>query len=193
MRVWVFPMLMIGATLGCYRDVAAPASAGTVTAYVAAVGVPAPVVQRIEVYVTEIAASTEIPGDSAPVEWVVIARPDRTFEIPRTVGGRVSLGFGLVPVGVYSTVRLSVDGEASRVWLADGSLARVRWPQEGVFPLFAVAEHPVEVWPEATEVVIELDVSQSFSTLLADPLHDLVFAPVVRVVGPARAHSLSTR
>lgn len=193
MRMWAILMLMTGAILGCYRDVAAPASAGTATVYLMAIGAPAPVASRIEVYVTEIATSTEIPGDTAPAEWVVIAQPDRTVEIPVTAGGRVPLGSGLVPVGVYATLRLSIDGEASSVWLADGSLAQVRWPSEGVFPVFAIAEPPVEVWPEPIDVVVELDVSQSFSTLLADPLHDLVFAPVARVAAAARARPLSTR
>ena len=174
MRVWATLMLAVG----------------TVTVRLTATGVPVPAVQRLEVYVTEIAASTESRGDSAPREWAVLARPDRAFDVPMLTDGGVSLGQGLVPVGAYAVIRVTIDGPASKVWLADGRLARVRWPAGETVPVLATAGHPIEVWSEDTEILVELNVSQSFTTLLADPLHDLVFTPVARVAGPARARPL---
>jgi hypothetical protein len=59
-------------------------------------------------------------------------------------------------------------------------VAKVRWPAPGAFSFLVPADEPIQIGSDATEIVVELDIGQSFSNLIADPLHDLLFAPVAR-------------
>jgi hypothetical protein len=190
MRVSTSLALLIAVTLGCYRDVAAPA-AGLTTVLLTHEH-PADIVERIEVYVTEIAASTE-SDDAATPAWSVIARPRKTVELDVSANSiPVPIGDGLLHVGTYEVIRVSILGDSSRVWLQDGQLAKVRWPSGDGFAVRAVAGDPIVVGPGGTDIVVAVDGTRSFSTLLADPLHDLVFTPVARATQAAVAGSGSS-
>jgi hypothetical protein len=178
MRVSTTLALMIALTLGCYRDVAAP-SAGLTTVLLTPEN-PGDVVERIVVYVTEIAASTDDDVGTAS-EWTVMARPRTNVQLDLAHDPvPVPLGGGLLQVDAYSLFRVSILGDSSGIELRDGHQAKVRWPSAGEFALFAIADTPIAVSPDGVEIVIMLDGTASFSTLIADPLHDILFTPVAR-------------
>jgi hypothetical protein len=194
MRVSTSLALLFAAALGCYGDIAAPAAG--LTTVLLKHEYPVDFVDRIEVYVTEIAASTE-SDDVATTAWSVIARPRKTVALELSANGTpVLLGDGLLGVGAYGVIRVSIQGDSSRVWLRDGRLAKVRWPSGGQFGVYARADDPIVVGSGGTDIVVALDGTQSFNTLLADPLHDLVFTPVARAtpaeIGGSGSHRART-
>ena len=168
---------------GCYKDALAP-MADLAPARVLLTDSPFPfsLVDRVEVYVSQIAAS--MAADTLPEaqRWVIIAEPRRRFEFLALQQGDTALaGEGQLPLGAYQAVRMTVNGDSSDVVLHDGRTARVRWPAAGELVLPAVVEQPIVVSDAGASIVLDFDVGRSFGYNL-DPLFDFVFAPVLRAV-----------
>jgi hypothetical protein len=194
MHVPVRCVLMLGAAilLACYQDdVAAPRATGLATVLLTDAGFPFDLVDRVEVYVSEIAASTD--ADTSEVqEWVPITRPKRAFDLLGVQQGNTVLaGRGALPVGSYRMVRVSLVGDSSHVIMHDGREAAVRWPVEGEFSLHAWVPEPVMVADTGAEIVIDVDVGRSFVSALGDPMYDFVFLAHLRAVNSAATGTLS--
>lgn len=168
---------------GCYEDASTAPRGVPVTVRLADGSSPVAHVERVEVYVAEVAASTT--ADTLPDEqgWRVIATPRQRFDLVAVRAGSAILAAeGFLPPDVYQAVRLTLDTDSSRVRLKSGADARVRWPVSGEYLVHAIVEQPLVV-PTAggLELVLNVQMVQSLSVNL-DPLFDLVFFPVVRAV-----------
>jgi hypothetical protein len=174
--------LIVGLTAACYRDLTVP-NGVPVIVRLADGSLPVADLDRVEVYVTEVAASTTadtLPDDQG---WSVIATPRQRFDLAAIRPGAATLlAEGGLPPGVYRAVRITLDTDSSRIWLQDRTEARVRWPVEGAYEIRAVVEEPLAVSDAGgLELVLSLQVAQSLSPN-ADPLYEFVFFPVVRAV-----------
>ena len=171
--------------IGCYADESLEPLGARVSVSVLLTDAPFPYdfVDIVQVYVVEVAASTEIETTVGSGEWVTITRPRRRFDLLSLQQGNTSLmGEGELPPGEYLSVRMTIDGDSSSVTLANGERANVRWPNGGEIPLYALVEQPIVLSADAAQIVIDLDVGRSFVYGLADPLHDFAFIPALRAV-----------
>jgi hypothetical protein len=122
-------VLVAAAAAGCYRDAVSPGAGVPVVVRLADGSAPTGTVDRVEVYVTEIAASTTADTLPAEQEWRVIAVPRRRFDLAAIrAGGALLAAEGALPRGVYRAVRLTIDVDSSRVRFVGGDEAYVRWP-----------------------------------------------------------------
>ena len=169
-------------SLACYQeDPFGQIDAGATAVFLTGAGVPHGLVDRIEVYVSEVAASTD--ADSVIKEWVTITRPGRAFDVlPLRRGRTALLGWGDLSPDSYHSVRVSLRGDSSRVVMRDGREASVRWPASGEFSVRAWVQEPVEITDAGAQLVVDLDVGRSLVNALADPLHDFVFLAHMRAV-----------
>ena len=189
-KTWM--LLTVGAVSpACYQDDPfAQIDAGATAVLLTGAGVPHGLMDRIEVYVSEIAASTE--ADSVVQEWVTITRPGRAFDVLQLQPGRtVLVGWGDLSPDSYRSVRVSLRGDSSRVVMRDGREASVRWPASGEFSVLAWVQEPVEVTDVGAQLVVELDVGRSFVSVIEDWLHRFHFLPRVRAVNGAVTGTLA--
>jgi hypothetical protein len=177
--------LALGAvgTAGCYEDALTPDPGGTpVEALLTDGPFPFDLVERVEVYVTSVAASTTADTLPALQQWVPLVVPERRFDLlALQQGATASLGEGHLPMGVYRAVQLTIDGDSCRVVLRDGRAAKVRWPALGRFAVQAMVDQPVTIAESGVRIVVDVDVGRSFVPNV-DPLFDFVFVPFVRAV-----------
>jgi hypothetical protein len=180
------------AAIACYQDdVAAPADTVSTSVLLTDAGFPFELVDRVEVYVSEIAASTDADTTDAQ-RWVTITRPARTLDLLQLQQGTTALlGHGVIPAGSYRMVRVSLIGDSSHVIMRDGREASVRWPLAGEFALHAWVQEPLAVADTGAQIVIDIDVGRSFVNALGDPLHDFVFLAHLRAVNGAATGTLA--
>jgi hypothetical protein len=168
---------------GCYRDTLGPTTdLAPATVLLTDSPFPFSLVDRVEVYVSQIAAS--MTADTLPElqRWMIIAEPRRRFDLLTLQQGVVTVaGQGELPVGTYQGMRMTVNGDSSSVVLHDGRTARVRWPVAGSFNVPAVVEQPFGIADGGGTVVIDFDVGRSL-VYNVDPLFDFVFVPALRAV-----------
>lgn len=171
------------AGVACYEDGGTePLADGITRVFLTDAGFPFDAVSRVEVYVTEVAASTQDAG-AGQGDWVRLAAPHRAFDLLALQHGTTALlGEAHLPPADYRAVRLTIDGDLSRVVWKGGGEARVRWPAEGEFPVHARVDEAMAVPVEGSRIVIDFDVGTSFTNALADPLHDFLFVPFLRAV-----------
>jgi len=176
----------------CYQDGGTgPAADGITRVFLTDAGFPFDAVSHVEVYVTEIAASTQADTSAGAGGWFTIERPRRRFDLLALQQGTTTLlGEAQLPAGDYLAVRLGIDGDSSRILWKDGGEARVRWPVSGELALHALVEAPLAVPEAGARLVVDFDVGRSFTTQLADPLHDFLFMPVVRAVNASATGTL---
>lgn len=176
--------------LGCYEDDPAtgPRNQSPLTR-VLLTDAPFPydLVDRVEVYIVEIAASTSADTGADPTQgWVTIAEPQKRFDLLELQQGTTALvGAGELPADVYRAVRLTLDADSSRVFMSDGREASVDW-QTTVpeFSLHALVEAPITVSQAGADIVIDFDVGRSFIYGISFCC-DFIFIPWVRAVNAA--------
>lgn len=190
MHRWLRVLLIAAPVLGCYRDVAGPVSgSGLTRVLLTDAPTSLPSVDRVEVYVAAIAASTTDAAE--PADWITIATPERCFDFASLRQGKTVLaGSGILPVGRYRAVRITLRGDSSAVVYADGARARVRWPGPDPFTVHAAVAEPLAVPLGGGVLVLDLDVTRSFAVAF-DPLFDLVFTPALRAVDAAVSGALA--
>ncbi|HET7038775.1 MAG TPA: DUF4382 domain-containing protein [Gemmatimonadales bacterium] len=177
-------ILILGLSAGCYRDATVPDGVPVIVRLAdGSLPLAELDLDRVEVYVTEVAASTT--ADTLPEDqgWRVIATPLQRFDLAAIRPGAAALvAQGGLPPGTYRALRITIDTDSSRVWLEGGTDARVRWPVDGEYEIHSVVEEPLTV-PDGggLELVIAFQVAQSLSPNV-DPLFDFAFFPVVRAV-----------
>lgn len=186
MRLAVRTIMLLGVVAGvaCYQDGGTgPLADGITRIYLTDAGFPFEAVSRVEVYVTEIAASTQADTTAGVGAWVRLAAPHRAFDLLALQHGTTALlGETQLAPGDYRAVRISIDGDSSRIVWAGGNEARVRWPGAGEFTVHARVDEAMAVPAEGTRIVIDFDVGMSFTNALADPLHDFLYVPFLRAV-----------
>jgi hypothetical protein len=195
MRHLVLALLPLLATAwwagGCYQDASAPVGA-SVTVLLVDGWAPLSAVERVEVYVTEVEASTTADTLSGQQTWTRITAPRGHYDLSALpLGSTLVAGSGLVPVGVYQAVRLTVNTDSTRVFLSNGRAAKVRWPVAGEYAVPVILEGPVTATPESDlRLILEIDLARSFAANV-DPLFDFVFVPAVRALDATAAGALA--
>lgn len=186
MRLVVPALLMLTGLVagsGCYRDALGPeADLVPATVLLTDAPFPASLVARVEVYVSQIAAS--MTADTLPEaqRWVIVSEPRQRFDLLGLQQGATALaGRGQLETGRYRAVRMTLNGDSSRIILHDGRTARVRWPAAGDVIVPAVVEQPIVITGSGDTLVLDFDVGRSF-VYNVDPLFDFVFVPALRAV-----------
>jgi hypothetical protein len=168
---------------GCYHDALEPtADLAPATVLLTDSPFPSGLVDRVEVYVSQIAAS--MTADTLPEaqRWVIIDEPRRRYDFLALQRGETDTGgVGQLETGTYHAVRMTVNGDSSRVVLHDGRTAHVRWPAAGEFIVPAVLEQPFGMSGGGVTLVLDLDLGRSLAYNV-DPLFDFVFQPALRAV-----------
>lgn len=178
-------LLVLGSSLnGCFEENVTEAPIAALTRiHLTAAGFPNDLVDRVEVYVTEVSASTVADTSAADRTWLTIAKPERRFELLSLGQGEtVLLGEGGLPPGEYRAVRLTLDASLSLVVYGDGRVADVLWPASNEFIIGARVEGVLGVSDAGAEIVIDLNLARSFLNQTFSPVHDIVFAPFLRAV-----------
>lgn len=148
---------------------------------------PFDTVQRVDVYVVRIDAST-MADTSGGQEWTNILTPKQRFNLLDLQQGTIAvLGEADAPTATWAAVRLVINTDSSGIYYSDGSEAGVRWPLSGELALHALVEQPLALYADGNpDVVIDFDVGQSFAYQLpgdsAIAYPDFVFLPVIRAV-----------
>jgi hypothetical protein len=148
-------------------------------------GMPHPntALASVEVYVLEIAASTQADTVGGRSDWNILATPRRRFDLLQLLGSSMELaGVAKIPTDLYYAVRLTVDSDSSAVTFGDGTAAKIGWPSDGHFSAYASLERPISVPDSGTSIVIDFDLEQSLFGGLGAPLFDFLLSPVMRAV-----------
>ena len=136
-------------------------------------------VSKVEVHVVRVDARLQDADDAAAAAnvddddadgWVVLARPDKVFELLALRGGKLAdLGSAEIPVGTYNGLRLIIDAAKSSVTLKNGTKLTGTSSPGVVFPsahrsgLKIQIEGGVGVTAANVSVlVVDFDVGESF-------------------------------
>lgn len=167
---------------GCGDDPTPPGGAGETRIKLTDAPFPYDSVERVELYVVRIAASTQ--ADTADgAQWVTVATPRRRFDVLALQQGTTALvGSGELPAGSYRAVRMVIDTDSSGIVLRDGSDAQVQWPVAGELALHALVEAPMDVTEAGADIVIDVDLGHSFFHWGGNRFS---FMPVIRAVNEA--------
>ena len=144
---------------------------------------------RVDVHVKQIALSEAVDTGEGAQGWVVVASPDRVFNLLDLQNGSTALlGEAEIPPGQYRAVRLSFDPDRSTMTDADGRVIRtadpgspgINWQAKREVPqLFAMVEEAMAIDENGEDVVIDFDVGRSF---LYDGSGAFTFLPFLRAI-----------
>ena len=179
--------------LACYEDDSSgPVGTGTKPmARVLLTDGPFPydTVDRVDIYIVSIAASTEMDtSDTGELPWVTITEPRRRVNLLELQQGTTTLlGEGELPADEYRAVRMVIDTDSSSITMMGGVTATVHWGSAGEQALHAFVEDPVSVPAEGAEIVIDFDVGRSFDHVNSE----FTFIPWIRAVNKAATGSIA--
>lgn len=156
---------------------------------------------RVDIHVREIAMSETGDTAAGAPAWVVVASPDRTFNLLDLQNGSTALlGEAEVPPGRYHAVRLIFDPARSSMTDVDGATIvttttpgtpGINWQAKGAAPsLFAVVEDAMSIDESGEDIVIDFDVGRSF---LYDGAGGFTFLPALRAVTVAASGAVRGR
>ena len=179
----------------------APAGDGKTSVYLTDAPFPFDDVTRVDIHVREIALSPAVDTSDGASRWVVVAAPDRTYNLLDLQNGSTALlGETVVPPGQYRAVRLTFDPERSSMTARDGGLIRttrsagtpgINWQAKGDAPsLFALVEEAVTVGGNGADIVIDFDVGRSF---LYDGTGGFTFLPYLRAIARSGSGAIGGR
>jgi hypothetical protein len=191
--------LAAAVTGACYRDdspTAAATRGPTTTVKLTDAPFPFDSIDRVDIYVVSVAASTEdtiaTPGS---MHWVTLAEPRRRYNLLDLQQGDTSvLGRSQVPAGQYQSVRVIIDTDSSSLTHRYGGNVQVTWPRNGQLALYALVEAPLPVAnvtqenAAANNIVIDFDVGRSFIYWGGT---GFTFIPVIRAVNEAATGKLT--
>lgn len=155
------------ATAGaCYEDDSVGPTSQRPFARVLLTDAPFPYdsVTSVNVHIVSIEANAS-PDTSGGGEWVLLAAPDRAFDLLQLQRGETAvLGEGELDAAQYQALRMIVDADRSSVLWSGGIPADVSWPYPGFgqIRLYSLVEAPLEVAGEDADIVIDFDVGRSF-------------------------------
>ncbi len=147
-------------------------------------------IQRVDIHIEEIALSEAADTTDGGPDWLVVARPDRAFNLLDLQNGATALlGETEVPPGQYRAVRLTFDPALSTMTGADGGAIGtasgpgapgINWQAKGETPqLFAQVEEAMAIDENGEDIVIDFDVGRSF---LYDGNGGFTFLPWLRAI-----------
>ncbi len=147
-------------------------------------------ITRVDVHVKEIALSQTLDTAAGAPGWIVVAAPDRSFNLLDLQNGSTALlGESEIPPGRYQAVRLVFDPARSTMTHADGRTIEttatpgtpgINWQAKGTTPnLFALVEEAMAIDENGEEIVIDFDVGRSF---LYDGNAGFTFLPYLRAI-----------
>lgn len=121
-------------------------------------------IDRVDIYVAEIALSPQADTSEGLPAWVIVARPERTFNLLDLQNGATALlGEAEVPPDQYRAVRVRVDPARSSMTDRDGGHPPIDWQAKGEVPsLFSLVEEPMAIDANGEDIVIDFDVGRSF-------------------------------
>lgn len=180
------------AVAACYADEAAAPAADPNATTIELTDAPFPYdsVARVDLFIVSIAVNTSADTTSA-TGWVVVAEPNRRFNLIDLAGGVTdTLGGTLIPAGTYRAVRMVIDTDSSSVTARNQAAVPVAWQNSSGRPtLFALVESAIGVPDTGTSIVIDFDVGRSF--LCDAPCTGFTFSPVFRAVNRYATGSIS--
>jgi hypothetical protein len=196
--------LILAGLVGCNASEIGPgAPNGTGTTSVLLTDAPFPFDQiaRVDIHVREIALSPSADTTEGAQDWVVVASPDRTFNLLDLQNGATALlGEAAVPAGVYRAVRLVFDPARSTLTETDGDLIAtgngpgapgINWQAKADQPsLFALVEEGLGVGENGADIVVDFDVGRSF---LYDGGTEFTFLPHLRAIVRAGSGAVTGR
>jgi hypothetical protein len=155
----------------------------------------------VDIHVREIALSPSADTTEGAQDWVVVASPDRTFNLLDLQNGATALlGEAAVPAGVYRAVRLVFDPARSTLTETDGDLIAtgngpgapgINWQAKADQPsLFALVEEGLGVGENGADIVVDFDVGRSF---LYDGGTEFTFLPHLRAIVRAGSGAVTGR
>ena len=178
---------LLAAPPTCYQDDTNAPTGGRPVVQVLLTDAPFPydLVERVDVYVVEIAASAQ--ADTGPGQhWVTIAEPRKRFNLLELQQGTTTLvGEGELPADVYRALRMTLDADSSWVTLRSGGQASVDWQTTvPVFSIHTLVEAPIDVPQAGADIVIDFDLGRSFIYGISFCC-DFIFVPWIRAVNAA--------
>lgn len=156
---------------------------------------------RVDIHVREIALSETGDTAAGAPDWVVVASPDRAFNLLDLQNGTTALlGEADVPPGRYRAARLVFDPARSSLTDTDGATIvttatpgtpGINWQAKGAAPnLFALIEEAMAIDENGEDIVIDFDVGRSF---LYDGAGGFTFLPYLRAITLAGSGAVSGR
>lgn len=162
---------------------------------------PFDLITRVDIHVEEIALSESADTSEGAPGWVVVAAPDKAFNLLDLQNGSTALlGEADVPPGQYRAVRLVFDPERSSMTDANGGVIRtaagpgqpgINWQAKANVPsLFALVEEAMAIGENGEDVVVDFDVGRSF---LYDGNGGYTFLPYLRAITRAGSGAVAGR
>ena len=161
---------------------AGPAGDGKTAVFLTDAPFPFDRIRRVDIHIDEIALSPQADTSEGLPTWVVVARPERTFNLLDLQNGTTALlGEAEVPPGQYRAVRVTFDPDRSSMTDRDGGHPAIDWQAKGETPsLFSLVEEPMGIDENGEDIVIDFDVGRS---LLPDSsTAGFLFIPFLRAI-----------
>ena len=159
-----------------------PAGNGKTAVFLTDAPFPFDRIERVDIYVAEIALSPQADTAEGLPDWVTVAEPERAFNLLDLQNGSTALlGEAEVPPGQYRAVRVTFDPDRSSMTDRDGRHPTIDWQAKGDAPsLFSLVEEPMAIGENGEDIVIDFDVGRSF---LPDSSTDgFLFIPFLRAI-----------
>lgn len=166
------------AALTACGTASAPDGMGVVRVQLTDAPFPFDSVAKVEVHVVRVDARLQDADDDAAADvddddadgWVVLARPDKVFELLALQGGKLAdLGSATIAAGTYNGLRLIIDASKSSITLKNGkkltgaSSPGVQFPSADRSGLKVRLAEGIDVTAANVSVlVIDFDVGESF-------------------------------
>jgi len=158
-------------------------------------------ISRVDIHVKQIALSPSADTSEGAPDWVVVASPDRTFNLLDLQNGSTALlGEADVPPGQYRAVRLVFDPSRSTLTGTAGDVIvtgsgpgtpGINWQAKGDRPsLYALVEETLAIGENGEDIVVDFDVGRSF---LYHGGAEFTFLPHLRAIVRAGSGAVSGR
>jgi hypothetical protein len=192
---------LAGCTTSEIGPVTTPEGEGKTSVFLTDAPFPFDRIARVDVHVREIALSPSADTSADAPDWVVVATPDRTFNLLDLQNGTTALlGEAVVPPAQYRAVRLVFDPGRSTLTEADGDLIAtssgpgapgINWQAKGAQPsLYALVEEGLGIGENGEDIVLDFDVGRSF---LYDGGAEFTFIPHLRAIVRAGSGAVTGR
>src|SRR4051812_6693795 len=154
-------MLVAGAT-ACTDSTMNPGS-GKTQVYITDDPFPFGDIARVDLYIDRIEASASLDTISGSGDWVLIAQPQKTYNLLDFQAGATALAGEVdLPAGQYRAVRVTINTSLSGLTAKDGSRPMVHWPVAGTMTLYAYVENALDVPQGGAQIILDFDVGRTF-------------------------------
>jgi hypothetical protein len=148
-------------------------------------------IRRVDIHIDEIALSPQADTSEGLPTWVIVARPERTFNLLDLQNGTTALlGEADVPPDQYRAVRVIFDPDRSSMTDRDGGHPVINWQYKRDAPsLFSIVEEPMAIDENGEDIVIDFDVGRSF--LPDGSTGGFIFIPFLRAITRAGSGAIA--